>query len=46
MTDLTRLGTVLSIWAHPDDETYLTGGLSAALRDAGAPGRLRDRYAR
>jgi LmbE family N-acetylglucosaminyl deacetylase len=36
MTDLSRLGTVLSIWAHPDDETYLTGGLSAALRDAGA----------
>jgi LmbE family N-acetylglucosaminyl deacetylase len=36
MTDLARLGTVLSIWAHPDDETYLTGGLSAALRDAGA----------
>lgn len=23
------LGTVLSIWAHPDDETYLAGGLMA-----------------
>jgi LmbE family N-acetylglucosaminyl deacetylase len=32
---LTDLGTVLVIWAHPDDETYLVGGLSAALTDAG-----------
>ncbi|GID29897.1 LmbE family N-acetylglucosaminyl deacetylase [Paractinoplanes brasiliensis] len=23
------------MWAHPDDETYLAGGLSAALTDAG-----------
>jgi LmbE family N-acetylglucosaminyl deacetylase len=23
------------VWAHPDDETYLVGGLSAALTDAG-----------
>jgi LmbE family N-acetylglucosaminyl deacetylase len=30
-----RLGAVLMIWAHPDDETYLAGGLSAALTDAG-----------
>ena len=30
-----HLGTVLSIWAHPDDETYLVGGLSAAVADAG-----------
>ena len=29
------LGTVLMIWAHPDDETYLVGGLSALLTDAG-----------
>ena len=29
------LGTVLMIWAHPDDETYLVGGLSAVLTDAG-----------
>ena len=29
------LGTVLSVWAHPDDETYLAGGVMAALRDAG-----------
>ena len=32
---LTALGTVLMVWAHPDDETYLAGGLSAALTDAG-----------
>ena len=29
------LGTVLMIWAHPDDETYLVGGLSTVLTDAG-----------
>jgi len=32
---VTRLGTVLSVWAHPDDETYLAGGVLAALTDAG-----------
>jgi LmbE family N-acetylglucosaminyl deacetylase len=31
----TDLGTVLSIWAHPDDETYLAGGLMAAAADGG-----------
>jgi LmbE family N-acetylglucosaminyl deacetylase len=31
----TGLGTLLTVWAHPDDETYLVGGLSAALSDAG-----------
>jgi LmbE family N-acetylglucosaminyl deacetylase len=29
------LGTILSIWAHPDDETYLAAGTMAAARDAG-----------
>jgi LmbE family N-acetylglucosaminyl deacetylase len=29
------LGTILSVWAHPDDETYLAGGTMAAARDAG-----------
>jgi LmbE family N-acetylglucosaminyl deacetylase len=24
-----ELGTILSIWAHPDDETYLAGGIMA-----------------
>jgi len=33
--DATALGTVLTVWAHPDDEAYLAGGLLAALRDAG-----------
>lgn len=30
-----RLGTVLVVWAHPDDEVYLSGGLMAAAADAG-----------
>jgi len=30
------LGDVLAIWAHPDDETYLAGGLFADLRDLGS----------
>jgi LmbE family N-acetylglucosaminyl deacetylase len=29
------LGTIVSIWAHPDDETYLAGGVMAAAVDAG-----------
>jgi LmbE family N-acetylglucosaminyl deacetylase len=29
------LGTILSIWAHPDDETYLAGGIMAAAAAAG-----------
>lgn len=33
--DLSRLGTVLTVWAHPDDEAYLAGGLLAGLTDAG-----------
>jgi LmbE family N-acetylglucosaminyl deacetylase len=31
----TELGTLLTVWAHPDDETYLVGGLMAAARDIG-----------
>jgi LmbE family N-acetylglucosaminyl deacetylase len=30
-----RLGTILSVWAHPDDETYLAAGIMAAARDNG-----------
>lgn len=30
-----ELGTILSIWAHPDDETYLAAGVMAAARDNG-----------
>lgn len=33
--DATHLGTILSIWAHPDDETYLAAGLMAAARETG-----------
>ena len=29
------LGTILGVWAHPDDEAYLTAGLMAIARDAG-----------
>jgi LmbE family N-acetylglucosaminyl deacetylase len=29
------LGTILSVWAHPDDETYLAGGLMADAADRG-----------
>jgi LmbE family N-acetylglucosaminyl deacetylase len=32
--DLGALGTVLAVFAHPDDETYLAGGLFTELRDA------------
>ena len=32
---LPALGTVLTVWAHPDDEAYLVGGLLALLTDAG-----------
>lgn len=31
------LGRVLGIWAHPDDETYLSGGLMAAAARNGQP---------
>ena len=29
------LGTILGVWAHPDDEAYLSGGLMAAAVAAG-----------
>lgn len=35
VTDAAALGTVLGIWAHPDDEAFLSAGLMAAARDAG-----------
>ncbi|MGF1597413.1 MAG: PIG-L deacetylase family protein [Acidimicrobiales bacterium] len=34
-THPSELGTILSIWAHPDDETYLAGGIMAAAGDHG-----------
>jgi LmbE family N-acetylglucosaminyl deacetylase len=30
-----QLGTILGVWAHPDDETYLSGGLMAIAAAAG-----------
>lgn len=33
--EVPRLGTVLGVWAHPDDEVYLSGGLLAAAAAAG-----------
>src|SRR5438046_2973350 len=30
-----RLGTILGVWAHPDDETYLSAGLMAAAARSG-----------
>lgn len=33
--DVAPLGTVLGVWAHPDDETFLSSGLMALARRAG-----------
>ncbi len=30
-----ELGTILSIWAHPDDETFLAAGVMSTARDLG-----------
>ncbi len=30
------LGSVMTVWAHPDDESYLAGGLMAAAAALGA----------
>jgi LmbE family N-acetylglucosaminyl deacetylase len=35
-TVVEELGTLLGIWAHPDDEAYLSGGLMAMARDSGS----------
>ena len=34
--DAAALGVVLGVWAHPDDETYLSSGLMALARRAGS----------
>ena len=34
-TDLSCWGTTVLVWAHPDDETYLSGGTAAALVQLG-----------
>jgi len=33
---LPRVGTLLGVWAHPDDEAYLSSALMAAVRRAGS----------
>jgi LmbE family N-acetylglucosaminyl deacetylase len=33
---VTQLGTIVGVWAHPDDEAYLSGGLMAMAVDAGS----------
>ena len=33
--DPSGLGTILGVWAHPDDEGYLSAGIMAAAVDAG-----------
>jgi len=35
-SDLPDLGTVLGVWAHPDDEAYLSSGLVLRAREAGS----------
>ncbi len=35
MMSISDLGVVLGVWAHPDDEAFLSAGLMAAARDAG-----------
>jgi LmbE family N-acetylglucosaminyl deacetylase len=37
LSRIDELGTILSVWAHPDDETYLAGGLMAAAVAGGQP---------
>jgi LmbE family N-acetylglucosaminyl deacetylase len=34
-SDIAALGTILSVWAHPDDETFLAAGVMAAAADRG-----------
>jgi LmbE family N-acetylglucosaminyl deacetylase len=34
--DIGSLGTILGVWAHPDDETYMTAGIMAVAVRAGA----------
>lgn len=34
-SSIADLGTLLGVWAHPDDETYLSAGLMAAAVDRG-----------
>jgi LmbE family N-acetylglucosaminyl deacetylase len=35
VSDVASLGTILGVWAHPDDEAFLTAGLMLLARRAG-----------
>jgi LmbE family N-acetylglucosaminyl deacetylase len=35
--DVAALGRIVTVWAHPDDESYLAGGLMALARCLGQP---------
>lgn len=35
-SDVASLGTILGVWAHPDDEAFLSAGLMALARAAGS----------
>lgn len=34
-SDVARLGTIVGVWAHPDDEAYTSGGVMAAAVENG-----------
>lgn len=36
-SDIKQLGTILSVWAHPDDETFLAAGIMASAVRNGQP---------
>jgi LmbE family N-acetylglucosaminyl deacetylase len=36
IADVRELGTIMSVWAHPDDEAYLCGGIMATATAAGS----------
>lgn len=33
--DIQKLGTIMGIWAHPDDETFTAGGIMATAKENG-----------
>ncbi|HYY07925.1 MAG TPA: PIG-L family deacetylase, partial [Actinomycetota bacterium] len=35
MFDVSELGAILAVWAHPDDDIFQTAGLMAAAADNG-----------
>jgi LmbE family N-acetylglucosaminyl deacetylase len=37
LDQIAELGTIVTVWAHPDDETYVAGGLMAVARHLGQP---------